>query len=71
MLLSARQFRNNDILRPLALPSLALGLVALSLFVTAGAGIGPFGLVQRTNVAVVLVWLMAVVLRARLAEAPV
>ena len=60
MLLAARQFRNDDTLRPLARPSLALGLVALAVFVTAGAGIGPFGLIQRADVAVVLAWLAAV-----------
>lgn len=60
MLLPARQFRNGDILRPLALPSFVLGLVALALFVTAGAGVGPFGLIQRANAMVALVWLVAV-----------
>jgi hypothetical protein len=71
MLLAARLFRSNDILRPLARLSFALGLAALALFVTAGAGIGPFGLIQRTNVTVVLVWLLAVVLRGRHTEARV
>jgi hypothetical membrane protein len=65
MLLSARQFRNSQFLRPLARPSLALGLVALVLFVIASADIGPFGLIQRANVAVVLAWLIAVALRGR------
>jgi len=70
MLLSARQFRNSHILRPLARPSLALGSVALALFVIAGSGIGPFGLIQRANVAVVLAWLIAVALRGRFPAPP-
>jgi hypothetical protein len=70
MLLSARQFRSNETLRPLARRSFALGLAALALFVMAGAGIGPFGLIQRANVAVVLVWLISVALRHRREPTP-
>jgi hypothetical protein len=70
MLLSARQLRNNRTLRPLARPSLGLGLAALALFMMAGADIGPFGLIQRANVTVVLVWLAAVVLQWRRQPTP-
>lgn len=67
MLWSAHAFRGERGLRTIAMPSLALGAVALTLLVMLAAGIGPDGVLQRATVACEMAWLglVALTLRSR------
>ena len=67
MLWSAHAFRGERALRTIAMPSLALGAVALTLLVMLAAGVGPVGVVQRATVACEMAWLglVALTLRSR------
>ena len=68
MLWSARAFRGDHRVAPLAGASLVIGATALLLLVLLRAGVEPRGLTQRAAVVCIQLWMILVALRLRSAE---
>jgi hypothetical protein len=68
MLYGARAFRREACVCALAWPSLAFGITSVVLLSMMGLGLGPAGLVQRTAVAVQVVWLALITWNLRLTK---
>ena len=68
MLHGARAFRLEACVRALAWPSLVFGLASVLLLSMMALGLGPPGLVQRTAVAVQVVWLALITWNLRLTK---